>query len=173
MYQKKSLNKFIFIRRLIFLYTILVLIINFAFAYSEKQLNAEIRNINIQQNKEDICIKINDDRIPKKQWPFWGTYFNVGIERGIPIKLVMLENEKGDLIFWSVKNDQSFKKFYKNECIGFLTKNLGYDYHYTQQDLKKILKNGVFNVSISSAWTSQLRFKGRFCTKNSKLVSCI
>ena len=146
---------------------------NYVFAYSEKQLNAEIRSINIKQNKEDICIKINDDRIPKKQWPFGGKYFNVGIERGIPIKMVMLENEKGKIIFFEVNDDTSFKNVYKNECISFLTKYLGYDYSYTQQDLKKILKNGKFNISISTAWETSLGFKGIFCTKNSKLVPCM
>lgn len=157
----------------VFLNLLITFIIsNNTYSYSGKNYEAEIRKLDVKNINGEICLFIADDRIPKKQWSFLGGYFNFLVDRGIPLKTVIFENQNNEVFFFDVKDEKYLKKIYIDRCVGLNVRYAGYNYNYTSSDLKRTMQQGKFKVQIVTAWDSALRFQTTFCTRNDTLTDC-
>ena len=149
---------------------IIFILSNNAYSYSGKDYEAEIRKIEVKKVNGEFCLFIADDRIPKEQWSFLGRYFNFLVDRGIPLKTIILENQN-NIFFFDVKDEKHIKKIYKNKCISLIDRYVGYNYNYKNSDLKRAMQQGRFNVKIVTAWDSILRFQTTFCVKKDHILN--
>lgn len=133
----------------------------------------EYRHIAITQNKNKICMIINDDTVPFSNKGFLEKIIPYFSKKGIPIKLVSINNvAKPDVnyIFYA-RSSEFYKIYYRNECIDVNQKLKDYIYNYNPEKVLKEM-DGKYNVEIASAWHSKLKFKGEFCMSKGKIVVC-